>query len=89
MLLLMLSKCPRYFNHGPAIEIWSVVHLPFALINNFKPFKSVPSQVQMEQAIASGQMWRLLLLLHRCHLQTEQQSLHLLPQNLLPVVHHR
>ncbi len=40
----MLSKCPRYFNHGPAIEIWSVVHLPFALINNFKPFKSVPSQ---------------------------------------------
>ena len=21
MLLEMLSKCPRYFNHGPAIEI--------------------------------------------------------------------
>ena len=40
----MLSKCPRNFNHGPAIEIWSVVHLPFALINSFNPFKSVPSQ---------------------------------------------
>ena len=44
MLLEMLSKCPRNFNHGPAILIWSVVHLPFALINNFNPFKSTPSQ---------------------------------------------
>ena len=26
------------------MEIWSVVHLPFALISSFKPFRSVPSQ---------------------------------------------
>ena len=42
-LLEILSKWPRNFNQGPAIEIWSVVHFPFALINNFNDFKSVPS----------------------------------------------
>ena len=39
----MLSKWPRNFNQGPAIEIWSVVHLPLALINNFRPIRSLPS----------------------------------------------
>ena len=34
---------PRNFNQGPAIEIWSVVHFPLALINSLRPFKSVPS----------------------------------------------
>ena len=29
MLLAMLSRCPRYFSHGPAGLMWSVVHLPF------------------------------------------------------------
>src|SRR5690606_36554575 len=43
MLLEILSKCPRYFNQGPAIEMWSVVHLPFALMSSFRPFRSVPS----------------------------------------------
>lgn len=32
MLLLMLSRWPRYFSQGPAMEIWSVVHLPLALM---------------------------------------------------------
>src|SRR5690606_40649251 len=44
MLLEILSRCPRYFNQGPAMEIWSVVHLPFALIRSFSPCRSVPSQ---------------------------------------------
>ena len=30
MLLLMLSRWPRYLSQGPAIEMWSVVHLPLA-----------------------------------------------------------
>src|SRR5579871_682327 len=28
----ILSRCPRYFNHAPAGEIWSVVVLPFVLM---------------------------------------------------------
>ena len=28
----MFSKCPRYFSHLPAAEMWSVVHLPLAFI---------------------------------------------------------
>jgi len=30
MLFEMLSRWPRNLSHGPAIEMWSVVHLPFA-----------------------------------------------------------
>jgi hypothetical protein len=26
----MFSRWPRYFSHGPAGEMWSVVHLPLA-----------------------------------------------------------
>ena len=33
MLLLMLSRWPRYLSQGPAMEMWSVVHLPLALIS--------------------------------------------------------
>ena len=33
MLLEMLSRCPLYLSHGPAMEMWSVVHLPLALIS--------------------------------------------------------
>ena len=43
VLLEMLSKCPLYLNHGPAIEIWSVVHLPSALISSRIPIKLSPS----------------------------------------------
>mmetsp|Transcript_21668 Transcript_21668/g.54538 ORF Transcript_21668/g.54538 Transcript_21668/m.54538 type:complete len:229 (-) Transcript_21668:40-726(-) len=32
MLLEMLSRWPRYLSQGPAMEMWSVVHLPLALI---------------------------------------------------------
>lgn len=32
MLLEMLSRWPRYFSQGPAMLMWSVVHLPFTLI---------------------------------------------------------
>jgi hypothetical protein len=28
MLFEMLSRWPRYLSQGPAIEMWSVVHLP-------------------------------------------------------------
>ena len=40
----IFSRCPRKRSHGPAIEIWSVVHLPCALISNGILSKSVPSQ---------------------------------------------
>ena len=36
-LLDMLSKWPLYLNHGPAIEMWSVVHFPSAFIKSFAP----------------------------------------------------
>ena len=39
----MLSRCPLYFNHGPAIEIWSVVHFPYALIRSLAPVMFLPS----------------------------------------------
>ena len=29
----MFSRWPRYFSHGPAAEMWSVVHLPWAFIS--------------------------------------------------------
>lgn len=45
MLLEMLSKCPRYLSHGPAAEMWSVVHFPFTLIRTESSFKSLLSQV--------------------------------------------
>ena len=44
VLLEILSRCPLYFSQGPAMEIWSVVHFPKALISRRSPFRSVPSQ---------------------------------------------
>src|SRR6266699_3422432 len=43
ILSLILSRWPRYFNHGPAGEMWSVVHFPFALIRIGSFAKSFPS----------------------------------------------
>ena len=43
-LFEMLSKWPRYRNHGPAIEMWSVVHLPKAFIKSLAPWIFAPSQ---------------------------------------------
>ncbi len=40
----MLSKCPLKRNHGPAIDMWSVVHFPLALISNLAPVRFSPSQ---------------------------------------------
>ena len=40
-LLEIFSRWPRYFSQGPAIEIWSVVHLPFALIRRRMPCNSL------------------------------------------------
>ena len=37
MLLEMLSRWPRYLSQGPAMEMWSVVHLPFTLIRMLAP----------------------------------------------------
>ena len=42
----MLSKWPLNLSHGPAIEIWSVVHLPFALISSLSPIKFSPSHAR-------------------------------------------
>ena len=39
----ILSKCPRKRNQGPAIDMWSVVHLPKALISSFAPKRFCPS----------------------------------------------
>ena len=37
ILLEILSKWPRYLSHGPAILMWSVVHLPLTLIRMCAP----------------------------------------------------
>ena len=39
MLLEMLSRWPRYLSQGPAILMWSVVHLPLTLIRMCAPCK--------------------------------------------------
>lgn len=44
MLFEILSKWPRYLSHGPAAEIWSVVHFPLTLIKTVKSVKSFPFQ---------------------------------------------
>ena len=38
----IFSRCPRYFSHFPAAEIWSVVHLPFAFMSIGMQIKSLP-----------------------------------------------
>mmetsp|Transcript_33922 Transcript_33922/g.100966 ORF Transcript_33922/g.100966 Transcript_33922/m.100966 type:complete len:293 (+) Transcript_33922:705-1583(+) len=43
MLLEMLSRWPRYLSHGPAMEMWSVVHLPLALMRMAASLISSPS----------------------------------------------
>ncbi len=40
----IFSKWPRKRSHGPAIEIWSVVHLPSAFSNSGISISSLPSQ---------------------------------------------
>ena len=40
----MFCKCPRNFSQGPAIEMWSVVHLPSVLMSNGISVRSFPSQ---------------------------------------------
>ena len=39
----MFSRWPRYFSQGPAMEMWSVVHLPLALTRIGRSMKSWPS----------------------------------------------
>mmetsp|Transcript_17484 Transcript_17484/g.52455 ORF Transcript_17484/g.52455 Transcript_17484/m.52455 type:complete len:241 (-) Transcript_17484:1260-1982(-) len=43
MLLLMLSRWPRNLSQGPAMLMWSVVHLPLALISTKASWMSLPS----------------------------------------------
>mmetsp|Transcript_24095 Transcript_24095/g.75513 ORF Transcript_24095/g.75513 Transcript_24095/m.75513 type:complete len:266 (-) Transcript_24095:1192-1989(-) len=43
MLLEILSRWPRYLSHGPAMEMWSVVHLPRALMRTLASATSLPS----------------------------------------------
>lgn len=45
MLLEILSRWPRYFNQGPAAEMWSVVHFPLTLIRIVISSKSFPSHL--------------------------------------------
>ena len=40
----IFSRCPRKRSHGPAIEMWSVVHLPCVLISKGILSKSSPFQ---------------------------------------------
>ena len=42
MLFEMFSRWPRNLSHGPAMEMWSVVHLPLALMSTGRPVKSPP-----------------------------------------------
>lgn len=51
MLLDILSKCPRYFSHGPAALMWSVVHLPFTYRNSLvnKNNTSFTSECDLDQ----------------------------------------
>ena len=49
----MLSRCPRNFNQGPAIEIWSVVHFPLAFIKSRRSLRSVPSHAGKGSSICS------------------------------------
>ena len=39
----MFSRWPRYLSHGPAVEMWSVVHLPLAFSSTGRSTKSLPS----------------------------------------------
>ena len=47
----MFSRCPRYLSHGPAAEMWSVVHLPcaFSRIGSFDEVVAVPRRERLEQ----------------------------------------
>ena len=47
----MFSRWPRYRSHGPAAEMWSVVHLPWALSSTARSTKSlpVPRRERLEQ----------------------------------------
>ena len=47
----MFSRWPRYLSHGPAIEMWSVVHLPLALrrIGRSSEVVAVPRLERLEQ----------------------------------------
>ena len=47
----MFSRWPRYFSHGPAAEMWSVVHLPWAFISTgrLEVVLAVPRRERLEQ----------------------------------------
>ena len=47
----MFSRWPRYFSHGPAAEMWSVVHLPCAFISTGQAevVVAVPRRERLEQ----------------------------------------
>jgi hypothetical protein len=38
----MFVRCPLYFNHGPAAEMWSVVHFPRTRISTRHAGSSMP-----------------------------------------------
>jgi hypothetical protein len=54
----MFSRWPRYLSHGPAIEMWSVVHLPLAFSSTGRSevVVAVPRVERLEQlqAVAGG-----------------------------------
>ena len=47
----MFSRWPRYLSHGPAAEMWSVVHLPLAFISTGRldVVLAVPRRERLEQ----------------------------------------
>src|SRR3989344_9113426 len=53
MLSLILSRWPRYFSHGPAGDMWSVVHFPAALSNTGTLSKFFPSHAMKGSSFCS------------------------------------
>ena len=52
----MFSRWPRYLSHGPAGEMWSVVHLPLAFMQHRQADEvlAVPRRERLEQLEAVG-----------------------------------
>ena len=60
------SKCPRKRSHGPAIEIWSVVHFPCALINKGMFSKSCPSHAGKDGMIEAFERLGATIMANAC-----------------------
>lgn len=85
----MLSKCPRYFNHGPAAEMWSVVHLPFTLIRTVRSVRSLRPIYRKVPAVVGAEISCLRRLTHRYRLLSVPYKYPHLGQTLWRATHLR